>query len=88
METENIQKETGEVVFSWQLTREEFIHSIKEQFSFIKDADKFYTDNEAEIIRYFGKGFAVLISGCGATYETVMKNAIELALIDYKGEKN
>lgn len=77
----NINKADG-VVFSWQLTKDEFIHLIEEEFPDINNAEEFYKLHEPGIVRYFEKGFSVLVGECGATYETIIRDAINRVLIE------
>jgi hypothetical protein len=66
-----------DIVFKWELTREEFIHEIKENQPEIKDAEAFFDKHKDEILHYFNNGFDVLVGECGATYETIIKDAID-----------
>jgi hypothetical protein len=69
-----------EVVFRWELTRGEFVQMMKHNFPQVKNPGKFVGDFEADIVRYFEKGFDALVGECGATYETIMKDAMEEVL--------
>ena len=68
---------SDETVFKWELTRQEFIQLIRDNHPEIKNSEKFFDKHEAEIIRFFEKGFDVLVSECGATYGTIMNDAID-----------
>jgi hypothetical protein len=66
-----------EVVFKWELTREEFIQVITGNHPEIKNPEEFFDRLEDEIIDHFKKGFDVLVGECGATYGTLMNDAID-----------
>lgn len=65
-----------EVVFKWQLTRQDFIEVIRKNFPEIQNPEEFFDQNKDDIIHYFEKGFDVLVGECGATYETVIADAV------------
>lgn len=66
-----------EPVFKWELTKNEFIQVIKDNYPKIKNPEKFFSKHEDDIVEYFEKGFDVLISDCGATYGSVMNDAVD-----------
>ena len=66
-----------EVVFRWKLTRQDFVQVIADNHPEIKDPEGFFERHEDEIVHCFEKGFDALISECGATYGTVMNDAID-----------
>jgi hypothetical protein len=67
----------NEPAFAWELTREEFIQAIKDNHPEIKNAEEYFDQHEDKIMHYFANGFDALISDCGATYGTVMNDAID-----------
>ena len=69
-----------EVVFKWELTRAEFIHVIAENHPEIEDPEGFFDRHTDDIIHRFRKGFDILVGECGATYGTVMNDAIDEAV--------
>lgn len=69
-----------EVVFRWELTRPEFIQVMTDNHPEIEDPEGFFAEHEDEIIHRFQKGFDALIGECGATYGTVMNDAIDEAV--------
>ena len=71
---------SDETVFKWELTKDEFIHVIRNRHPEIKDPEEFFRWHEDEIIHYFQKGFDALVGECGATYETIMEDAINMAI--------
>jgi len=83
-EFEVVSKKTGdrlidrnEVVFKWQLTKDEFIQLISDNHPEIENAEAFFDKHKDNIIERFRKGFDVLVGGCGATYGTIMNDAID-----------
>jgi hypothetical protein len=66
-----------EAVFKWQLTDDDFVAAIKDNHPEIKNPEEFFNFHKDEIIHYFSKGFDVLVSGCGATYGTIINDAID-----------
>jgi len=79
-----------EVVFRWELTRREFVQSIADWHPDIEDPDHFFQKYRDEILHRFRKGLDILLGECGATYETVMEEAIneavgaEIGLLPYR----
>ena len=69
-----------EVVFQWEVTSQEFIQILKESHPEIKNPEEFFTLHKEDIVHYFTKGFDVLVSECGATYQTIMEDAIDEVL--------
>jgi len=69
-----------EVVFRWELTRQEFIHAIKENHPEQTDPEGFFDGHGEDIINRFRRGFDALVGECGATYESVMNDAVEEVL--------
>lgn len=69
-----------EVVFRWELTRQEFIQLIADNHPEIENPEEFFDKHKDDIIHRFIKGFDVLVGECGATYGTVMNNAIDEAV--------
>jgi hypothetical protein len=69
-----------EVVFRWELTRQEFVQVIADNHPEIEDSEGFFERHEDEIVHCFEKGFDVLVSECGATYGSVMNDAIDESL--------
>jgi len=83
-EFEVVSKKTGnrlidrnEVVFKWQLTKDDFVQLISDNHPEIENAEGFFDQHKDEIIDRFRKGFDVLVGGCGADYGTVMNDAID-----------
>ena len=68
---------TDEVVFKWELTRQEFIQVIINNHPEIKNPEEFFDKHKDEIVHCFTKGFDVLVGECGATYGTVINNAVD-----------
>jgi len=86
-EFEVVSRKTGnslldrdEAVFKWELTADDFVQAISDNHPEIENPEKFFDKNEDEIIDHFKKGFDVLVGGCGATYGTVMNDAIDEAI--------
>jgi hypothetical protein len=73
-----------EVVFRWELTWQEFVHVTADNHPEIEDTDGFFSEHQDEIIHRFQKGFDALVGGCGATYETVMSDAIDEAVAEWR----
>jgi hypothetical protein len=73
-----------EVVFRWELTRQEFVYVTADNHPEIEDADEFFSEHQDEIIHRFQKGFDALVGECGATYETVMSDAIDEAVAEWR----
>ena len=71
---------SDQVVFRWELTRGDFVRLIADSHPEIDDPDSFFERNGDDIIHRFEKGFDVLVGECGATYETVMNDAIDEAM--------
>ena len=71
-----------EVVFRWELTRQEFIQVIADSHPEIEDPKGFFERHEDDIVHRFRKGFDSLVGECGATYETVMSDAIDEAVTE------
>jgi hypothetical protein len=69
-----------EVVFRWELTRREFVQVMADNHPEIEDPERFFGEHEDEIIHRFQKGFDALVGECGATYGTVMNDAIDEAV--------
>ena len=69
-----------EVVFKWELTRREFIQVIAENYPEIDDSEGFFDRYKDDIVYRLERGFAFLIGGCGATYGSVMNEAIDEAV--------
>jgi len=72
--------DADKIVFKWQLTKDEFIQLITDNHPEIGDAEEFFDKHKDEIIHHFTKGFDVLVGGCGATYGTIMNDAIDEAV--------
>lgn len=75
----------GEPVFKWELSKDDFIETIRECRPDIEDPEEFYEKYEDDILDYFAKGFDVLVSGCGATYRTLVNDAVDEAIGLCKG---
>jgi hypothetical protein len=69
-----------EVVFRWELTRREFVQVLVDDHPEIDNPEGFFAEHQDEIIHRFQKGFDALIGECGATYGTVMNDAIDEAV--------
>jgi len=83
-EFEVVSKKTGdrlidrnEAVFKWQLTKEDFVQLITDNHPEIEDAEGFFDKHKDEIIEHFKKDFDALVGDCGATYGTLMNDAID-----------
>jgi len=66
-----------EVVFKWELTREEFIQLIRDNHPEIENPEEFFDRHKDEILERFEDGFDILVGECGATYGTLMNDAID-----------
>jgi len=66
--------------FKWELTRQDFIQLISDNHPEIKNPEEFFDQNKDKIVHRFAKGFDILVSGCGATYGSVMNDAIDEAV--------
>jgi len=64
-------------VFKWELSKEDFIGPIRESHPEIEDPEGFFKRNEDDILAHFVKGFDVLVGGCGATYRTLINDAVD-----------
>ena len=69
-----------EVVFRWELTRQEFVRVIAGNHPEIHDPKAFFEGQRDNIMHRFRRGFDALVGECGATYETVMNDAIAAAV--------
>ena len=69
-----------EVVFRWELTKDEFLQVIADNHPEIKNPEAFFDKHRDNIVAHFEQGFDVLVSGCGADYGTVMNNVIDEAV--------
>jgi len=69
-----------EVVFRWELTRQEFVRVIAGNHPEIHDPKTFFERQRDDIMHRFRRGFDALVAECGATYETVMNDAIAAAV--------
>jgi len=67
----------NEAVFKWELTRQDFIQVIRDNHSEIENPEEFLYKHKDDIIHYFTKGFDVLVGECGATYGTIINDAID-----------
>jgi hypothetical protein len=76
------------VVFRWELTRKEFIHVIADNHPEIEDPEGFFDRHKGDILHRFSKGFDLLVGECGATYETVMSDAIDEAVGQEPAQKS
>jgi hypothetical protein len=74
-----------EVVFRWELTRQEFVQVMADNHPEIKDPEGFFDKHKDEIIHRFQKGFDALVGECGATYGTVMNDAVDEAVGEREG---
>jgi len=61
-----------EVVFKWELTKDEFVRVIADNHPEIEDAESFFDKHKDAIIHHFAQGFKAFVGGSGATYGTVM----------------
>ena len=71
-----------EALFKWQLTDEDFVAAIKDNHPEIKNPEEFFNSHKNKIILHFAKGFDVLVGGCGATYGSIMNDAIDEVIED------
>ncbi len=69
-----------DVVFKWELTKQEFIQIIADNHPEVEDPEGFFDKHKDDIIHRFTKGFDILVGECGATYGTVMNDAIDEAI--------
>jgi hypothetical protein len=69
-----------EVVFRWELTRQEFVRVIAGNHPEIHDPKAFFERHGDDIMHRFRRGFDTLVGECGATYETVMNDTIATAV--------
>lgn len=67
----------NEAIFKWELTADDFVQAIRDNHPEIQDPEEFFSQHQDEIIERFKKGFDVLVGGCGATYGTIMNDAID-----------
>jgi len=67
----------NEVVFKWELTRNEFVQVIRDSHPEIKEPEKFFYEHQDELIDYFEKGFEALICECGINYESIIRDAFD-----------
>jgi hypothetical protein len=77
-----------EVVFKWELTRAEFIHVLADNHPEIEDPEGFFNKHKDDIMHRFRKGFDILVGECGATYGTVMNDAIDEAVGKEQAKKS
>jgi hypothetical protein len=71
-----------EAVFKWQLTAEDFVAAIKGNHTEIENPEEFFSRHKNKIIHHFAKGFDILVGGCGATYGSLMNDAIDEIIED------
>lgn len=89
-EFEVVNRRTGgspvedEVVFRWELTRDEFVQVLADNHPEIEDPEVFFDRYQDDIVHRFAKGFDVLVGECGATYETIIGDALDEA-VESKG---
>jgi len=69
-----------EVVFKWELTKDEFLRVIADNHPEIENPEAFFDRHKDDIMHRFIKGFDVLLGECGATYGTIMNDAIDEAV--------
>ena len=77
-----------EVVFKWELMRQEFIHGIAENHPEQADTEGFFDSHKEDLIHRFRSGFDALVGECGATYESVMNDAVEEALAQEQAKES
>lgn len=65
-----------EAIFKWQLTTDDFVAAIRDNHPEIKNPEEFFSRQRDEILHHFSKGFDVLVGGCGATYGSLINDAI------------
>lgn len=65
------------VAYRWELTRREFVQAIADNHPDVDDPEGFFDRYGGEIVHRFSRRFDALVGDCGATYETVMREAIE-----------
>ena len=68
---------SDQAVFRWELTRGDFVRVIAAEHPEIDDPEGFFERHGDGIVHRFEKGFDVLVGECGATYETLMSDAID-----------
>ena len=73
-------RQDDEVVFRWELTKQEFIRLVADNHPEIANPEEFFDRHIYDIVHRFGKGFDVLVGECGATYGTIMNDAIDEAV--------
>ena len=66
-----------ETVFKWELAKEEFIQIVEDNHPEIENPEESYDKHADEVIHCFEKGLDVLVGECGATYGTVMNDAVD-----------
>jgi hypothetical protein len=69
-----------EVVFKWELTKAEFVQVIADNRPEIENPEAFFDKYKDDIIHRFRKGFDILVGECGATYGTIMSDAVDEAI--------
>ena len=72
-----------EACFKWQLTDDDFVAAIRDNHPEIKNPEEFFSSCKNEIIHRFSKGFDVLVGGCGATYGSIMNDAIDEVIEEF-----
>jgi hypothetical protein len=77
---DGVQLDADRVVFKWELTKDEFVRVIADNHPEIENPEAFFDRHKDDIIHRFIKGFDVLVGECGATYGTVMNDAIDEAI--------
>lgn len=75
----------NDIVFKWELGKDDFIQVIKDSHPEIKDVEGFFKMHKNEIVYYFGKGLNYLLRECGINYESVIRDALEEVM---GGDKN
>jgi hypothetical protein len=73
-------KTMDDVVFRWELTRQEFIRAIADSHPEIEDREGFFDKHKEYIIQRFGNGFAFLVSERGVDYGIAVNDAIDEAV--------
>jgi len=66
-----------EVVFKWELARQDFIQVIRDNHSEIENPEEFFGQHESDILHDFTKAFDVLVGECGATYGTIINDVVD-----------
>jgi len=77
---------SDEAVFKWELVEGDFIEAIKEGHPQIENPEEFFNRNKDDILAYFAKGFDVLVGECGATYGTLIHDAVDEVIKLFKSE--